>query len=230
MDTNLQPPSWGWITAVLVSTVVILPIASGVMMPLEKLLNPRRLHRLPPWSRWLLVIPAAFASGFAAEIVPRVLFALLEIIVNHELLFRPGFDILIWQLWAPLFFVAGGVQMAPRLKFSTFLVVGGLKIAVATANSVRDLRFVHAGGPWSAPDPTTASPLWWASSYTPCASALSLPLAGSWQRKPWRNGLDIRRRSSRFKTSSSGSPLFAAASELSRGVEDGRDKEEIRKR
>jgi hypothetical protein len=160
MDTRLQPPSWDWIVAVLVSTFVILLITSGVMMPLEKLLDPRRLDRLPLWSRWLLVVPTAFASGFAAEIVPRMLFALLEIIVNHELLFRPGFDFLIWQLWAPLFFVAGAVQMAPRLKFSTFLVVGGLKIAVATTNFARDLRFVHGGGPWSAADPTTNSPLW----------------------------------------------------------------------
>ena len=78
-----------------------------------------------------------------------MLFALMEIIVNHKLLFRPGFDFVIWQLWAPLFFVAGGVQMAPRRKFPAFLVVGGLKIAVATTNLARDLRFVHDGGRWT---------------------------------------------------------------------------------
>jgi hypothetical protein len=97
METHLQP--------------------SGIMLPIEKLLDPRRLDRLPPWSRWILVIPTAFVSAYLAETVPRILFALLEIVVNHKLLFRPGFDFLIWQLWAPLFFVAGGVQMAPRFKF-----------------------------------------------------------------------------------------------------------------
>jgi hypothetical protein len=173
MQTHLQPASWDWIKAVVVSTFVILMITSGIMMPLEKMLEPRKLDRLPLWSRWLLVLPTAFASGFVAEIVPRMLFALMEIIVNHELLFRPGFDFLIWQLWAPLFFVAGGVQMAPRLKFSTFLVVGGLKIAVATTSFARDLWFVHGGGPWSAVDPTTNSPLWWdAIVYTLCVASL----------------------------------------------------------
>ncbi len=173
MDTHLQPASWDWIRAVVVSTFVILIITSSILMPLEKLLEPRRLDRLPPWSRWFLVLPTAFASGFVAEIVPRMFFAVLEIVVNHELMFRPGFDFLIWQLWAPLFFVAGGIQMAPRFKFSTFLVVGGVKIAVAATNFGRDLRFVHGGGPWTAMDPTTNSPLWWdAIVYTVCIGFL----------------------------------------------------------
>ncbi len=174
MDAHLQPVSWDWIKAVVVSTFVILMIASGIMMPLERLFEPRKLDRLPAWSRWLLVLPTAFVSGFVAEIVPRMLFALMEIIVSHELLFRPGFDFLIWQLWAPLFFVAGGVQMAPGHKLLAFLVVGGLKIAVATTNFVRDLWFVHGGGLWSAVDPTTNSPVWWnAIVYTLCIASLS---------------------------------------------------------
>jgi hypothetical protein len=129
---------------------------TGIGKPIEKLIDPRRLDRLPPWSRWLLVLPTAFASGFVAEIVPRMLFALLEIAVNHELLFRPGFDFLIWQLWAPLFFVAGGVQMAPRFKFLTFVIVGGLKIAVATTNFARAWNaYAYVGNnPLSYTDPS----------------------------------------------------------------------------
>jgi hypothetical protein len=49
----------------------------------------------------------------------------------------------IWQLWAPLLFVAFGVQMAPGHRVVTFLLVGGLKIAVAVTNLVQDLSFVH---------------------------------------------------------------------------------------
>ncbi len=174
MEAHLQPASWDWIRAVVGSSFVILMITSGIMLPLERLFEPRKLGRLPAWSRWLLVLPAAFLSGLIAEVVPRMLFALMEIIVNHELLFRPGFDFLIWQLWGPLLFVAGGVQMAPRLKFVAFLVVGGLKIGVATTNFVRDLSFVHGGGPWSAVDPMTNSPVWWnAIVYTVCIASIS---------------------------------------------------------
>jgi hypothetical protein len=80
---------------------------------------------------------------------------------SARLLFRPGFEFLIWQLWAPLVFVAGGIQMAPRLKLLAFLVVGGLKIAVATTNVTRDLWFIYGGGAWSSADPITSSPVWW---------------------------------------------------------------------
>src|SRR5216683_4009584 len=122
-----------------------------------------------------------------------MLFALLEISVNHELLFRPGFDFLIWQLWAPLLFVAGGVQMAPKLKLGAFLVVGGLKIGVATTNFARDLWFVHGGGLWSAVDPTTNSPVWWnAIVYTLCIasrSTLGFTLAKQAMRKRSRQSV-----------------------------------------
>lgn len=173
METHLQPVSWDWLKAVIFSTLVILVIAGGIMMPVEKLLEPRKLDRLPDWSRWLLVLPTAFASGLLAEVVPRMLFALMEIIVNHELLFRPGFDFVIWQLWAPLFFVAGGVQMAPRLKFPAFVVVGGFKIAIAGTNFYRDLASVLHGTPWGAVEPITSSPIWWnAIVYALCIASL----------------------------------------------------------
>jgi len=201
MDAHLQPASWDWIRAVLVSTLVILTISSGIIMPLERLFEQRKLERLPAWSRWLLVLPTAFVSGYVAEVVPRLLFSVMEIVLNHELLFRPGFDALVWQLWAPLFFVAGGLQIAPAHKFVVFLLVGGLKIAVATTNLVRDLQFVRGNGPWSAADPITNSPLWWNAIVYPLCIALLSTLGYLLARQAMQNTLDGPSR--RFREQSS---------------------------
>jgi hypothetical protein len=198
MDAQLQPASRDWIRAVVVSTFVILFITSGIMMPIEKLIDPRRLDRLPPWSRWVLVLPTAFASGLIAEMIPRMLFAVMEMSVNHELLFRPGFDFVIWQLWAPLIFVVGGVQMAPRFKFSTFLVIGGSKIAVSTINLVRGWWFIHRDGSWAAVDPTTNSPIWWNeiiySTCITCLFALGFLLARQAMEQPRQQSIVAIRR------------------------------------
>src|SRR5207253_2342686 len=99
--------------------------------------------------------------GLVGEVVPRFVFGIGEVVVNHHLLFKPGVDSLIWQLWAPLLFVASGVLIAPRYKFSTFIVVGGLKAAAAGMNLVADIAFVGRGGSWEALDPVTNSPIWW---------------------------------------------------------------------
>ncbi len=158
---ELEPISWAWIKVVLISSAAILMVTSAIMIPLSKLIEPHKLARIPTWLRWVLVLPTAFLVGLVGEVVPRMLFGAMEVVVNHHLLFRPGFDSLIWQLWSPLLFVAGGMQMAPAHKFVTFLVVGGLKIAVAIANLAQVFEFIRGGGPWTAVDPITKSPLWW---------------------------------------------------------------------
>ena len=130
-------------------------------MPISKFFELPRLARLPNWMRWLFVVPFAFALSIVAEMLPRWLFVAYEVIINHELLYRPGFLEIVWQWWSPLFFVAGAVQMAPRFKFEVFLVFGGIKALVAAANLVEVIRFVRAGGPWNALDEVTKAPLWW---------------------------------------------------------------------
>jgi hypothetical protein len=161
MNGEFQPPSWDWLRAVLVSSFLSLGASGAILIPLSRLFKPAKLARLPNWLRWLLVLPVALVTGLIGEVIPRIVFAAIEVILNHELLFRPGVDSLIWQLWVPLLFVAGGVTMAPRYKFCVFLAVGGLKITVAATNLLTALRFVTGGGSWSTLDPVTNSPIWW---------------------------------------------------------------------
>jgi hypothetical protein len=138
-----------------------LTVSTAILIPALRLLNPQKLDRLPIWLRWVLVMPTAFIVGTVAELVPRFLFSLIEITINHELTFRPGFDSLTWQAYAPLFFVIGGILMAPSYRFGTFIALGGLKITVAALNLYNVLDFTKDGLGWSRRDPITKSPLWW---------------------------------------------------------------------
>jgi len=161
MYSDVQTMTWAWTGAVLASGVLVLGISGVVLIPVSELFDQDRLNRLPQWLRWLFVVPSAFLMSLIAEILPRVIFSALELIVNHRLLFKPGVDSLVWQFWAPLFFVTSGVSMAPRFKFLTFIGVGGLKVAVAAMNLTTNLNFIKRGGSWDALDPTTNSPIWW---------------------------------------------------------------------
>ncbi len=173
MSSELQPVSWEWIKAVLGSAVVVV-VASGVAIAgVAKVLAPHRLKRLPGWLRWLLVVPAAFLVGLVAETTARIAFAGIELVANHELLFRPGVDSLVWQLWAPLFFVAGGLQLAPSHHVSVFVALAGFKVVVAASNLATVLGFTQRGGAWSTLDPVTRAPLWWnATMYIACILVL----------------------------------------------------------
>jgi hypothetical protein len=173
MYSEVHTLTWAWVKAVLVSAFVVLIISSGILIPASKLFDQDRLSRLPSWLRWILVLPTAICMGLVGEMIPRLVFATGEILVNHNLLFKPGVDELIWAFWAPLLFVAGGVTMAPKYKFSTFIMVGGLKLVVAVRDLVMSLIFVSHGGSWESLDQDTNSPLWWNSiAYILCIIAL----------------------------------------------------------
>ena len=177
MTPEFQAPSWDWIRAVALSSLVVLTVAGAIMTPLSRFTEPKRLNRLPAWLRWTLVLPGVFVAAYIAETLPRLLFALIEIAVNHQLLFRPGVDSVIWQFWSPLFFVAMAVILAPHHKFATFIVIGGLKIAVAVANIVQVVQFVGNGGSWDRVDPITSSPLWW-NAFVYCSCILLFVVVG----------------------------------------------------
>jgi hypothetical protein len=161
MEGDLQQVSWEWIQAVLISSALILAITGGVFYLIVKLFDKVNLGRLSIWLRWILVLPIALIGGVIGEMIPRWLFATMEIIVNHNLSFRPGFDSLVWQGYAPLVFVVIGVAAAPARRFGVFIVLAGLRICVAVANLVVVFGYIYHGGPWSACDPVTNSPLWW---------------------------------------------------------------------
>ena len=124
------PFSFAWIQAVLISSLVLLPLSTllvgAVLLPVAKVLDITvRRRRLPRWVAWTLVLPAAVAMGYLGELAPRLLFTLVELAANHHLLFRPGFDYLVWQVWSPLFFVMFGSMVAPDSR-RAFLLLGGL--------------------------------------------------------------------------------------------------------
>ena len=156
------PPTltWSWIAAVAVSSAVVLSASGAIVVGIGGVLQ-KVGARLPEWSRWVLFMPAAFAAGFAAESISRVIFSIGEIAVNHHLLFRPGVDMVMWQLWGPLWFVLAGLWVAPSRKFLVFLIVGGIKGIVALINLDSVIRFIAGGGSWTALDPVAQSPTWW---------------------------------------------------------------------
>ena len=108
---NSLPFTWDWIRVVVVYGLTIFIVSTVILIPILKLLNSPKIERLSTWFRWLLVIPIAFLMGYISEIIPRLLFATIEIAINHHLTFRPGVDCLIWQAYAPIFFVIGGMKM-----------------------------------------------------------------------------------------------------------------------
>ena len=165
--------NWDWVRVVMVYSLAVFAVSSAILIPSLKLFNLKGLERLPTWLRWVLVLPTAFLVGQIAETVPRLLFAAIEITINHHLTFEPGFACLVWQAYYPLFFVVGGMKMAPAHRFGVFVALGGLKIAVAIFNFCTILNFVNQGGEWDRLSPLISSPLWWdASVYVLCTVLL----------------------------------------------------------
>ena len=93
--------------------------------------------------------------------LPRFFFALYEVSINHTLTFKPGFDSLVWAAYAPLFFVIGGVLVAPSFRNIVCNVLSVFKIVVASYNIYSIIDYLNKGGNWSALDPNVHSPLWW---------------------------------------------------------------------
>ena len=172
---NYLPFDLDWIRVVIVYSAIVFVISTAILIPSLKLLTPPRLSRLPNWLRWVLVLPMAFFVGQIAETVPRLLFATIEIIINHHLTFKPGFNCLTWQAYSPIFFVIGGMLMAPSHRVAVLLTLDALKIAVAIFNLHTTLSFINRGGRWERLDPILNSPLWWnASVYVLCIILLIL--------------------------------------------------------
>ena len=158
---NYQIFQWDWVRVVLVWSMIIFAVSTPILVFGIKLVKPQALGRLSNRLRWVLVIPFAFVLGTVAELLPRFLFAIYEISINHTLTFKPGFDSLVWAAYAPLFFVIGGILMAPSHKFATLFILGGFKIFVALFNLYNIIAFTRSGSGWSLRDPLTNSPLWW---------------------------------------------------------------------
>jgi len=160
MENNL-PFNWDWLRVVLVYSLTVFAVSSAILIPSLKCLNSPKLGSLPTWLRWVLVLPTAFLVGYISETIPRILFATIEIAINYQLTFKPGVDCLIWQAYSPVFFIIGGMKMAPSHRFGVFATLGGLKIAVAIVNLYNIVGFINGGGEWDRLDPILNSPLWW---------------------------------------------------------------------
>ena len=156
-----------WAAGVLFCSLVALALTCGILMPLRKLLNEKRLCGIAGWVRWVLFIPAAIVLGWFVELVPRFLFNLAEIIINRQITLRSGFDEFMWQCWEPLLVVALVVDLAPRGK-SVVLLAGAALKGFFWCRSVWDsFAFVKGWGryaqshPWSFPSELTSCPIWW---------------------------------------------------------------------
>lgn len=148
-----QPFSVGWLVLVLMSSGLCIAASLAPFAFLMRPLRNRAVSRLSPVARWLLVLPAAFFASWLGEIVPRLIFSVGEILLNRQVLFRPGFDSLVWQFWSPFLFVMGGVLMAPQYRLATAAVLGSFKAVVAVVNIVTVVGYVRgaASGPRSTP-------------------------------------------------------------------------------
>jgi hypothetical protein len=89
MSVPIDTAAWIWTKAVLISAFGILTATSGIMMPLGKAIRTRKAFSIGELVSLDAGLADSFPLGLIAEVVPRLLFALLEIIVNHELRFRP---------------------------------------------------------------------------------------------------------------------------------------------
>ncbi|MDD2715176.1 MAG: hypothetical protein PHW04_04705 [Candidatus Wallbacteria bacterium] len=158
---NYLPFTWDWVRVVFVYSLTIFAVSSAILIPSLKLFNLPRLTRLPSWFRWVMVLPAAFIMGLFSEFIPRLIFTIIEVVINHQLTFKPGFDYLTWQAYAPIFFIIGGLKIAPSHSSRVFAALGGLKITMAIINIYTIIKFINGGGEWDRLDPVCNSPLWW---------------------------------------------------------------------
>lgn len=116
---------------------------------LHSLLNP-----LPNWLRWLLVLPAAVVG----DLIGQEIGILVTFLAGVK---GPFTDALVWHTYAPIMFVALGLQLAPAYRIQTCIVLSAVKIGVLSYNSYSALQFVIDGGSWTTVYPVTDSPLWW---------------------------------------------------------------------
>jgi hypothetical protein len=159
---NLNWWTWDHARGAFAIIFLIILVASSILVPISKILEQKRLDRLPDWLRWLLVLPTALVVYTLAEVVARVLFAVLEIAVNHELVFKPHFDAIVWLTYEPLVFVMAGAQMAPRKwGLMAFALLALFKMLVAGINCVHDLASLRGHPLECMTDPITGAPIWW---------------------------------------------------------------------
>ena len=111
--------SWDWVRVVMVYSLSICAVSTIIVIFALKLLTPLKLKCIPTWLRWVLILPAAFLTGQLSETISQILFATIEVATNHHLTFKPGFEYLTWQAYSPIFFVTGGLKLAPshRLRW-----------------------------------------------------------------------------------------------------------------
>jgi hypothetical protein len=95
--------------------------ALNLLFRSKKEKNVMKAYRL--WVRWILVLPVAFTIDMLAQSIAQGLLSYL--IVTKSL--APFINSLIWQVLAPLAFVAGGVIVAPKYKFETSISLGGIQ-------------------------------------------------------------------------------------------------------
>jgi len=157
---NNIPFTWNWVIVVLVHSVPIYVVSCIIVIYILKVLI-RQTTKINKLLRWILVLPTAFLTGQIIESICQILFASYEIFINHKLTFKPGFEVLTWQALSPIFFVVGGMIMAPSRKIHVVLVLGGVKLAVAIVNIMNIMNFIKIGGEWTRVDPILGSPLWW---------------------------------------------------------------------
>lgn len=153
--------SWHWLEPVLLSCLLFLTVAASILRLVLRRVSHLQLGRMPTWLRWAMVLPSAFVVSYLAEVLPRLMFTLLEISINHHLLYRPGFDEATWQAFTPVFFVLGGAAIAPSRQTLTLCTLAAFKVVVAGINLVSVLRFTAGGGNWEEVDAFPGSPFWW---------------------------------------------------------------------
>ena len=159
-------PGWWWnsnhVYVFLLLTGIVLSLASAAVLILgKKLLNEARLSRLPNWFRWLLAVPVGLGVSQIAEVIAKLLFTLPEIAVNHELIFHPYFNAVVWLAWEPILFLIIAAAVAPPTwRFFALVILAMLKVVVAAINARTDVLSYLAHPSEIVIDPVTGAPVW----------------------------------------------------------------------
>lgn len=117
--------------------------------------------RLPAWLRWSLLFPGAILIDWISQSIGRIFLHTELFVTNSPSGARPFGEELIWQAWAPGWFVYGGSKIAPSHRFGATVALAGFKALIALYNGFVDVRHVLTGGSWSDLNSPTDAPVWW---------------------------------------------------------------------